>query len=221
MLWLQITGQTTVAEVVEDVATRKALPKDNYALYLVLGDSESHRVLSFSEKLLAAQCSAGTDCFLCLKPNTFADTLGQYVSILIQINSHVKLVMKLAICGGVGMKIYSGDVYSILCSSTLWVRACLWCCMSERRRNGGNTRALSEITALFSLRTQRYILVSPSPTQATTFTYFGETVMVVAWKRLLTKKDVVHISLFFPSVSQWIFQSQREWPWHFCWYWEE
>jgi hypothetical protein len=69
--------------VVEDVATRKALPKDHYALYLVLGDSESHRVLSFSEKLLAAQCSAGTDCFLCLKPNTFADTLGQYVSSII------------------------------------------------------------------------------------------------------------------------------------------
>ena len=76
----QITGTTTVAEVVEDVATRKALPKANYALYLVLGDSESHRVLSFSEKLLAAQCSAGTECFLCLKPNAFAETLGQYVS---------------------------------------------------------------------------------------------------------------------------------------------
>ena len=66
--------------MVEDIATRKFLPKDNYALYLILGDSESYRVLSFSEKLLAAQASVDTDCFLCLKPNTFGDTLHHYVS---------------------------------------------------------------------------------------------------------------------------------------------
>ena len=79
-LLCQITGVSTVAEVVEDVATHKRLPPNNYALYLVLGDSESHRVLSFNERLLAVLCSTGSDCFLCLKPNTFGETLLQYVS---------------------------------------------------------------------------------------------------------------------------------------------
>ena len=76
----QITATTTVGEVVEKVATQKALPPANYALYLVLGDSESHRVLCFKELVLAALGSTGTDCFLCLRPNTFAETLQQYVS---------------------------------------------------------------------------------------------------------------------------------------------
>ena len=59
------------------MATQKALPPANYALYLVLGDSESHRVLNVL--LLAALGSTGSDCFLCLRPNTFAETLQQYV----------------------------------------------------------------------------------------------------------------------------------------------
>lgn len=80
----QITGTTTVGEVVERVATQKALPPNNYALYLVLGDSESQRVLGFSEKLLAVLYSTGSDNFLCLKPNTFAETLVQFVSSAIQ-----------------------------------------------------------------------------------------------------------------------------------------
>ena len=75
----QITATTLVAEVVEQVVTTKAMPPNNYALYLVLGDSESHRVLGFSERLLAVLCSTGSDCFLCLKPNLFADTLQPYV----------------------------------------------------------------------------------------------------------------------------------------------
>lgn len=66
--------------MVEKVATVKALPPANYALYLVLGDSESQRVLSSSEKLLAVQYSAGTDSYFCLKPNTFADAISPYVS---------------------------------------------------------------------------------------------------------------------------------------------
>ncbi len=72
-----------MSDVVEKVATEKALPPNRYALYLVLGDSESHRVLSFTERLLAVLCSTGSDCFLCLKPNAFGETLKQYVSHLI------------------------------------------------------------------------------------------------------------------------------------------
>ena len=72
-----------MSDVVEKVATEKALPPNRYALYLVLGDSESHRVLSFTERLLAVLCSTGSDCFLCLKPNAFGETLKQYVSDLI------------------------------------------------------------------------------------------------------------------------------------------
>lgn len=75
----QITATTTVRDVVVKVVTEKALPPSNYALYLVLGDSESQRVLCFSECLLAALCSTGTDCYLCLRPNSFAETLQQYV----------------------------------------------------------------------------------------------------------------------------------------------
>ncbi len=69
-----------MSDVVEKVTTEKALPPNSYALYLVLGDSESHRVLSFTERLLAVLCSTGSDCFLCLKPNAFGETLKQYVS---------------------------------------------------------------------------------------------------------------------------------------------
>ena len=76
----QITATTTVRDVVVKVVTQKGLPPANYALYLVLGDSESQRVLCFSECLLAALCSTGTDCFLCVRPNSFAETLQQYVS---------------------------------------------------------------------------------------------------------------------------------------------
>ena len=76
----QITATTTVRDIVVKVVTQKGLPPANYALYLVLGDSESQRVLCFSECLLAALCSTGTDCFLCVRPNSFAETLQQYVS---------------------------------------------------------------------------------------------------------------------------------------------
>ena len=75
----QITGVTTVKEVVEKVVTCKGLSPDMYALYLVLGDTESHRVLCFSEILLAAMCSAGTDHFLCLKKNEFWEALRPHV----------------------------------------------------------------------------------------------------------------------------------------------
>lgn len=70
-----------MSDVVEKVVTEKALPPNHYALYLVLGDSESHRVLSFTERLLAVLCSTGSDCFLCLKLNAFGETLKQYVSV--------------------------------------------------------------------------------------------------------------------------------------------
>lgn len=76
----QITGITSVKDVVEEVVTRRELSPNNYALYLVLGDSESHRVLCFTERLLAVLCSAGTNHFLCLKKNVFWETLRPYVS---------------------------------------------------------------------------------------------------------------------------------------------
>ncbi len=72
-----------VSDVVEKVVTEKALPPNHYALYLVLGDSESHRVLSFIERLLAVLCSTGSECFLCLKLNAFGETLKQYVSVFV------------------------------------------------------------------------------------------------------------------------------------------
>ena len=64
----------------EEVATNKALPQDHYALYLVLGDSESHRVICSSDRLLGVLSSVGSECFLCLKPNNFAARLKSYVS---------------------------------------------------------------------------------------------------------------------------------------------
>lgn len=79
---LQINGMSTVQGVVEEVVTRKELSPDTYALYLVLGDSESHRVLCFSERLLAVLCSAGTEHYLCLQRNSFWETLNPHVSCL-------------------------------------------------------------------------------------------------------------------------------------------
>lgn len=77
----QINAGRTVGDVLNETATNCGLPPMNYALYLVLGDSESHRVLSPSEILMAALVSAGKDSsFLCIKPNTFGEALSQYVS---------------------------------------------------------------------------------------------------------------------------------------------
>ena len=70
---------STVQQVVEEVVSHKELPPDMYALYLVLGDSESHRVLCFSERLLAVIYSASTDFYLCLQRNAFYETLCPYV----------------------------------------------------------------------------------------------------------------------------------------------
>eukprot|EP00731_Ephydatia_muelleri_P030729 Em0022g243a len=76
----KINAGRTVGDVLNETATNCGLPPMNYALYLVLGDSESHRVLSPSEILMAALVSAGKDSsFLCIKPNTFGEALSQYV----------------------------------------------------------------------------------------------------------------------------------------------
>lgn len=77
---LQITPGTLVGEVVDEVATNKALPPDHYALYLVIGDFDSYRVLSNSDRLLGALSSVGSDCYLCLKPNAFYATIRPFVS---------------------------------------------------------------------------------------------------------------------------------------------
>ncbi len=77
---MQITGSTTVQQVVEKTLANKGLPPDIYALYLVLGDTESQRVLSFSERLLGVMCDAGTEHFLCLRRNEFYETLEPHVS---------------------------------------------------------------------------------------------------------------------------------------------
>ncbi len=67
----------------KEIVVHKDLPSDMYALYLVLGDSESHRVLCFAERLLAVICSTGTEHYLCLQRNTFWETLHPHVSLLI------------------------------------------------------------------------------------------------------------------------------------------
>lgn len=76
----QITPETQVGEVVEEVATNKALPQDHYALYLVIGEFDSYRILSNSDRLLGALSSVGSECYLCLKPNAFYTSIKPYVS---------------------------------------------------------------------------------------------------------------------------------------------
>ena len=106
--------------MVEKVATEFALPPARYALYLVLGDSESHRVMSSSESLLAAMCSAGTDSFLCLKPNTFADSLKQYVSVC---------VLVLCVCMCVCMCVCVCVCGVCVCACVVCM--CVYVCVSE------------------------------------------------------------------------------------------
>ena len=76
----QITPETSVGEIVEEVTTNKSLPPDHYALYLVIGEGDSYRVLSSSDRLLAALSSVGSDCHLCLKPNNFYESIKPFVS---------------------------------------------------------------------------------------------------------------------------------------------
>ena len=77
---LQITPETTVGAVVEEVTTNKTLPPDHYALYLVIGEGDSYRVLSNAARLLGALSSVGSECYLCLKPNTFYTNIRPFVS---------------------------------------------------------------------------------------------------------------------------------------------
>ena len=77
----QITPETLVGDLVEEVATNKALPQDHYALYLVIGEGDSYRVLSGSDRLLGALSSVGSECYLCLKPNSFFVSLKPFVSL--------------------------------------------------------------------------------------------------------------------------------------------
>lgn len=42
---MKVTAHSTAKDVVEFVSTTKALPQKNYALYLVVGDSESGKCL--------------------------------------------------------------------------------------------------------------------------------------------------------------------------------
>ena len=76
----QITPETSVGEIVEEVSTNKSLPPDHYALYLVIGEGDSYRVLSSSDRLLAALSSVGSECHLCLKPNAFYESIKPFVS---------------------------------------------------------------------------------------------------------------------------------------------
>ena len=78
--YLQITPETLVGELVEEVATNKALPPDHYALYLVIGEFDSYRVLSSSDRLLGALSSVGSESYLCLKPNAFSTSIKPFVS---------------------------------------------------------------------------------------------------------------------------------------------
>ena len=77
---LQITPETLVGDLVEEVATNKALPPDHYALYLVIGEFDSYRVLSSTDRLLGALSSVGSECYLCLKPNAFYASIRPFVS---------------------------------------------------------------------------------------------------------------------------------------------
>ncbi|CAI8051664.1 Arf-GAP with Rho-GAP domain, ANK repeat and PH domain-containing protein 1 [Geodia barretti] len=74
-----ITPETSVGEIVEEVSTNKSLPPDHYALYLVIGEGDSYRVLSSSDRLLAALSSVGSECHLCLKPNAFYESIKPFM----------------------------------------------------------------------------------------------------------------------------------------------
>ena len=67
----------------EEVATNKSLPPDHYALYLVIGEGDSYRVLNSSDRLLAALSSVGSECHLCLKPNAFYESIRPFVSFVL------------------------------------------------------------------------------------------------------------------------------------------
>ena len=70
-----------MGQLVEEVATNKCLPPDHYALYLVIGDGDSYRVLSSSDRLLGALSSVGSECHLCLKTNAFHENIKPFVSV--------------------------------------------------------------------------------------------------------------------------------------------